>query len=602
MANLTPETVIDAAEARRMEEYITSVYSQRREYMTEYQERLVVLDEFMDGKWVIEFPDGRKVVDKPKTENRALRKLEDTGNLAGNMLPTIMVESTNERDYNPAQKRERILRGYWQNSEVGLLLPRMFMDAIGCGMFAMHVWPDFSKPKDKRFPIFKRLDPRTVLPPLNYAIGGGTELQDLIVHKIQKFRVLARSYPEKMAQLQTMAERRTKGATTRGGSKIIVNTEDIQVIEYWGDDHIYKLAMLQNYPDDYVVLESEYNRTERCPAVMGFRPTWGTKIRGSIEGMLPILTAENRMLTYALMVGDKIAFSPTLATGDIKNLEDHGPGAILEGEQGADMKTISPPTLPPSLFNMMATLAEASRQEGNHPAARSGQVGQSIGSASFVESLMGGLTTEVQSLQEIMRVSLVKANEIAMEQDQIWCDSRKAIPGLPKELYLPTDDIKSVINTVTYGAGAGLDKFNAFIRMDQAQRGGYVSRRWVRENMDGLPDVPRIENEIIDEAELMAFLEFALGAARQGDPEPLKQFHAARQENKSPLSMIPNLTATAPPEEGAPPAPGGPGGPMPTAEGEALSLEKGGLPGAGMPAVPGQPPAGLPPLSQLGIG
>src|SRR3990167_3087219 len=169
----SPENVIEAAEARRMEDFITSTYSSRREYMTEYMSKLDRVDDFLDGRWVVEFGDGRKVVDSPKIENDALTKIEDTGLLAGNIIPSISVEPLHERDVKPAEKRERILRYYWQNSEVGLLLPRLFMDAVGTGMYGIKVWPDFQIPKDERFPIFTRVDPRTILPPLDHAMEIG---------------------------------------------------------------------------------------------------------------------------------------------------------------------------------------------------------------------------------------------------------------------------------------------------------------------------------------------------------------------------------------------------------------------------------------------
>lgn len=593
----TPKQVLGADESRRLEDFVVSTYSSRREYANDYLKRLENLSDFLDGHWRIEFPDGRVIVDTPKIENTALTKIEDTGYLAGNIIPNLSVQARHERDVAPSELRERILRYYWQHSALPLLLPRWFMDMVASGMYGIQVWPDFARPKEERFPVYKRLDPRTILPPLDHAIEGHVEPNDVMVHKTQKVRALALKYPDKMGQLMSMAEKINGSASRWGPKKVIADTTNAEVVEFWGKDQIMRIAMIPNFRENYVVLESEVNTTGRCPIVLGFRPTWGSAIKGKVEGMIPTLTAQNRLMTYILDYGDQLVYSPLFKKGNVQNAEDYGPNAMIEGDENSDLTRVGPPPLQSSIFGVLGELQQSTYRSGNQPPGRRGEADQSIISGTGVESLMGGLSTEIQAYQTTMAESLRRANEIAQIQDRTWCDARKTIAGLAKggsyrDTYVPSMALRDTSNFVSYGAGSGMDKQNLQVRMDQKVRGGYASQRWFRENDPDIEDATEQENRILDEKMLEATMQFALQAAAQGDPEPLKAIQQARKEGQSPLEIVANLAKAAPvaPAGAAPEMPVAPGGNAAT---EALALQKGGLPGAS---------PNLPPLNELGIG
>jgi hypothetical protein len=236
---------------------------------------------------------------------------------------------------------------------------------------------------------------------------------------------------------------------------------------------------------------------------------------------------------------------------------------------------------------------------------RQGNVDQSQASASFVESLNSGLITEVQTLQGVMEVMMRQANVIAQEQDKIWCDTEKMVYGLAKggsfrEKYTPSALLKDTANFVSYGAGSGLDKFNAQVRLDQLQRSGYVSKRWVRENVDGIENITQEEERIMDEAAIAAYMQGMLAKAAQGDLSAIGAFMDARDNADG--NILEALHEVIKQNPSVLQAPGQPG-PAPqqgSAAGDMLAAQKGALPGAGgTPAAPGQPPGGIPPLGQL---
>lgn len=609
MAAPTAREVVEAAEARRYEDFILDAYQTRREYLADYVARLDRLDSFLDGDWAVEFPDGRVVRDKPKIENGVLTKIEDTGMLAGNSVPTIRITPRNQRDENPAQEREQIIAHYWSSSQVSNLLPRWFMDLVGTGMAAVKVWPDFrQKDRAKRFPVFKRIDPRHMLPPLDYVIDGNTSPHDVITHRYVKTRSLIQQYPEQMAELIRVAEK-INNSSNRGKRKdqqhVAVDISQVLVVEYWGADAIVMVAMVDGYPETRVTLLNEYNETECSPVSLAIRPTANGKIRGKVESMMPILAAENRLVTYILDYADQLVFAPLKKRGSVQNAEDFGPGAIIDLGPDGDIDRVAPATANPQLFQIMADLERHGRQAGNYPAARSGQVSQSIGSGNFVESLMGGLTTEVQTLQKVVEVMLMQANTAAMEQDVVYCDASKEISGMGQTggyrlRYTPSESLRGKTdNFVTYGAAAGLDKFNAEIRLDQRARGGYVSKRWVREQMDGIESTTAVENEIFEEAALAAFMQGMLAKAAQGDLTAVAAFQMVLEQNQNPLlalKLMGEEALRAQENAQAPKQQPGPAAQPPTALGEATALKSGALPGT-EEGLPAQGPGTLPPVA-----
>lgn len=604
MAKPSVREVIEATEARKLEDYVLDAAATRREYLTEFHSRQRKLDAFIGGDWPVEFPDGRIVRDRPKIENRVVTKIEDTGKLAGTQVPSIHVEPLDKRDAKNSQRREQVIRYYWQMSDMSLLLPRLFMDMIGTGICALLVWPDFQQKKENRFPVYKRIDPRFLLPPLDYVIEGTLEPHDVITHRMVKLRNLARDYPTKAAELQVAANKIAQ-SVNRGKdprSHIIVSTASVLVIEYWGKDGIMRLACVDGYPETAVVLENEYNEVECCPVVLGVRPTADGHIRGQVEHMMPQLAAENRLMTYVLDYADQAVYAPLAKKGTVVNAEDFGPGAIIDLGPDGEITRVPPATIRPEVFKIIQDLERHSRRGGNLPEARAGDVSQSIGSAAFVESLMGGLTTEVQSYQSVMEIVLRKANEIAQKEDVKYCNAEKEVYGLAKggsyrEKYVPEALLKDISNYVSYGAGMGLDKLNTEARITQRQRSGYVSEAWVMEQLDGIDNAAKMKQQIIEEAMLKTVLAGLFAQAQQaGNIAPLTEFYNALQAEVDPLMVLDKMVALSVPVNQPPgPEPGGPAGTPAGAEQQALT--QGGLPGASpnVPPTEGQ----LPPLPQI---
>lgn len=584
----------------RIEDFVLDAYTQRRTYLGDYYERIANLDQFVAGHWSVQMPDNRVVEDSPKIEDRVLSKLEDTGYLAGQIVPSVTVQPINDDDFNTAQKRERVYRWYWHTSDLNLSLPRLYMDMLGPGIAALSVWPNWRKDKKKRFPVYKRIDPRHLLPPLDFVLNGEVLPHDVITAKVVKTRFLEQKYPDQIAKLQAMAAAKA-GAPKRGKpSQTQIDTSQVLYVEYWGEDAIVCMAVIDGYPDLYVVLENEYNAAELCPVALAVRPTAKEGIHGKVEAMLPSLAAENRLMTYVLDYADQAVYAPLTKKGDVVNASDFGPNAMIDLGQNGEVGRVPPATIRPEVFKIIQDLERHSRMAGTAPMSRSGNVDQSQASATFVEALSSGLTTEVSVLQKVVEVQLRKANEVAAAVDIAYCDTNKEIWG-GTETYTPSILMKKSDNNVIYGVVAGLDEMNAEIRVSQRVRDGFASRRWGRENLPGITNVTQEEQRIQEEAFIAAYMQGMQAKAAQGDMTAATAWLQALKKKSG--NMIDALweIISAQPEVMAP-APGtpGPASPGMPAGAEVAALQKGALPGQGpVPGAPGQGPPSLPPLEQL---
>lgn len=588
---------VEAAQLHRTEEFVLDAYTQRRAYLSDYYDRIAKLDNFVEGIWSVTMPNGETITDTPKIEDRVLSKLEDTGYLAGQIVPSVMVQPINDSDFSTAKKRERVFRYYWHLSDLNMQLPRIYMDMLGPGIAAFSVWPDWSKPREKRFPLFRRIDPRHLLPPLDYVLNGEVMPHDVITSKVVKTRFLERKYPEKIAQLKAAAVTKA-GPGTRKKAPTPIDVSQVNYVEYWGSDVIMCIACIDGYPDLYVVLESEVNVTEMCPVTLAVRPTAKAGIHGKVEAMLPALAAENRLMTYVLDYADQAVYAPLMKSGDVSNAEDTGPGAIIDLGQNGKVERLAPAGIRPEVFKIIQDLERHSRMGGTHPMSRGGNVDQSQASATFVEALSSGLTTEVSVLQKVVEVTLRKGNEIAAAVDMAYCNTNKDIWG-GSESYTPKVLMKKTDNRVIYGVTAGLDEMNAEVRVSQRVRDQFASKRWGRENLPGIENVTQEEQRIAEEAFLSAYQQGMQAKAAQGDMSAAKAWlQAIKKEGGNVVDALWDIIQENP--EAMAPAPGTPGptGPGQPAQAEVTAMQKGGLPGQGNLPASGAP-ATLPPLDQV---
>lgn len=578
-------------EARTDEAWLRQAFQRYSDSNTDWRADVKRFDAFQRGDWVVEYPDGSTKRLKPYIENRVRTIAEDKAKVAAQMFPTMRCESPSEAGTVRAQTREQLIQFYHQISSTKVKMPLLFADMLGTGIAAVKVWPDFRKPKDKRFPLFHRVDPRDVLPPPGFQVGQVAD--DLIVATWVKLRDLARMFPDKAELLRDKAGRRTK----------LSDTDEVLRIEYFASDVISSAVYhtAQGREQAGVMLYDEPNRVERCPVVLIPRPTVDGRIRGQFGDVLAALAAENRVFTLITQYIDQAVNSPIIKKGMPNQSIDLGPQGIINVPEEGDISRLAPASIDPSAFRVVADLERHSRRGMTHSEARSGDVQASIISGTAIDALQGPTITDIHSLQVQMEWGLEIANEIAQDIDREYCDARKSIVGYAQGgqfrlTYTPSEQIKpgDVSNIVTYGAGASIDKFNRIIMLLRVQQAGWASRKWAAIESGMIDNFLREENRIDDEVALDALRSGVMTRAAQGDLAPLARWRQAKEDKQNVLEVMSDIVAESlqPPGAGAPPG-------QPTAlPGESTPGQQEAAAGTGAPGGS----TALPPLSSLLLG
>ena len=582
-----PRDLASLASEREQEVFITDTFRRRQVDQAEWKQRIETFDAFVAGNWVVQMPDGRRITDRPKIENRVISFAEDTAKLAASFMPTLRIEAPDEASVEWAAKRESVVDSWWAKTRLPIKMIPFYADLCTTGVGAFKIWPDFTQPHAVRYPKWTRIDPRGIYLPVTLA--AGEPVDDVVIRKTVKLRTLARLYPEQAAALDS----RTQGSR----SKTLSSATDIEVIYYCDDVQAIEVALVPGAEDAGVVLYAGNHNLGTSPVVVGVRPTADAQLRGQFDTMIPIVSAENRIWTYVIDYADQMVYAPIKKSGNVGDIT-FGPNSVVDVGDG-DVQRIAPA---PGMDNVEAILGQLERQSrraGVGPEARAGDVSQSIGSAAFVESLMGGLVTNVRTYQLVAEDVLVRCNRAAIAADQLFCNVPKTLSGFSRDGAFKFNYTPSKLfagngeTTVSYGVGAGLDAFNREVRLVQRERSGYVSKRWVREQLEGMEQVLKVEKQILDERDLEVLYAGLAQQAQMGNLEPLARFHMAREEDINPLQVMHFIMASTiqSADEAAASAPSSPtSGAGVAAADENLALQKGGIPGNA---------PNLPPLNQV---
>jgi len=180
------------------------------------------------------------------------------------------------------------------------------------------------------------------------------------------------------------------------------------------------------------------------------------------------------------------------------------------------MRRVAPAASSQQLGNLIQFLDQEQRGQLNYPSTRQGDVAQSQGSAAFVNSTMGTLTSLVRENQRILTDMQERSGNIMFQLDEHFLDFEKPLLQSiqRKKTYLPSRDIAGNHRLfVQYGAGAGLDRMNTDVRILQFYSAGLISAEKALSEVDFVGDArSAYEQRQDDEQERIILQRFA------GDP------------------------------------------------------------------------------------
>jgi hypothetical protein len=535
-------------------------------------ERYATLDMLASGEWsgVLSETFNNQAL-PPYIKNLVQTGLDDYARLGSAATPAVYCRplTTKRTEEDSAQLHEAIALTHSNYNRINRLRPKLIYDIAGYGAAYVSCWYDLtlSGPEEYEcpYPKWARIDPRTAYPTF-----VGDDLVDLVVVNSMLRRSAANLFP------------------WLGLEDDPKDTQWVEVIDYYGKRIVAKVIIGStsqkggSIKGEPRLAAIEPNWTGMVPVAWSKLDTLDGDIRGLFDQLKDPLFARNTMHAYALRNMEKMAFAPTSYEG-ILNPQDEGPNAKLYGDPDASrvaVTRIDPSRMTPEYFSIMEGLREETHGAVGIAPSRQGLVNQSIASAAFVSATQGQESTNVEFIQAHLATIEEQLYEIGSEVDRTYLDFPKPLlhPSTRKD-YTPGKHLDSKYHvSVSYGLGSGMDPLNRATFLFQAAGTGMLSREYARTQLPGMSEGYMEEGRIEREQTRTVVLQRLYSES----PAETVAMALKLQEQGMTLPDVLSTLAEQGYQIGTPPpptaAPGPEGAPM-TAEQQALSMEKGGVPG-----------------------
>jgi hypothetical protein len=584
-----PTDINKIRDSRISAQEIWEVRGTRENRYGEWHSRLDELDNLYSGNWQIVFPGETAVVELPNIMNMIQVGMEDIAKLTSESKPTIKCSpfgNTQDAQRN-AYMREAVGNTYWDVNRADVFTPRLALDLAGAGACFMASTAD---KKTFPYPVVHRIDPRHAFPDVHDG-----KLQDLLVVQVLLLRQAARLFP--MLGLDDISPDRA---------------DSVELLEYYGNDEVIQAISLSRdgQPAPYSestpvqVIKRWPHKLGRPPVAFSMLDSFDGQFRGMFDQIKGSLKIKNRIVKLMMDYTDRLVYAPKVSKGLLNPEERDGPDAhyrLDPNTPDARMDRLPPAGSSPQLFGLLEYLDREQRGGTSYPAARQGQVTQSIASASFVASTQGQLTSTVRNIQRLIAYLRQDMNAIMFELDEKHLNFEKPLtrPVGRKREYKPKETLGGVYqNKVIYGASAGLDRTSADVRILQFRQAGLISGETAREQLDFLDEKSeegeRIKAERAEEVMAAKFFE-------QASLEDVTKVYTAMQRGVAQAKAIADTLEERQAEIAAQPPPGLPPGPPPGAGGGPLGAEQQqvALARGGRPGPPEQNGFQGPPLEEM---
>ncbi|HEV8420530.1 MAG TPA: hypothetical protein VGR13_04170 [Actinomycetota bacterium] len=451
-------------------------------------DRINQMDALVNHRWTTVFPDDVTDVDLPMVSNIFSQHVEDLGHLFARSIPTVRCDPdrTGQTAKNEASTREHALLAYHDASELWAFREKYAQDMAAAGFTAIKVWPNMRSPASSRLPMFRRLDPRTVLPEPRWQPELATD--DVMVTYTETIKRLESQFPEgtgggdALREFESeIEEARLKRATTYGSvdlGKVVAGTPtEFRVMDYYCSTYIvravaYTPADAQSAQMGKILTQIE-NPTGICPVQIAARSAWCNDPMGQLDGSKGPIRAKNRFLRLLVDYMIRMIYSRQLVWG-VQNPTARGPDTVQYAlRPDAFIKNVGPESAAFQVFQILGILDSEARSTAMAPASREGVVNLNKATAAFLTQAQGQLVDLSHSMEEQFAVALQRANAAAFAQDEAWCNATKTITGTARGsrfrmTYNPRKDIGGdYSNRVEYGELSGIDKATQHIIMLQ---------------------------------------------------------------------------------------------------------------------------------------
>ena len=460
-------------------------------------------------------------------------------------LPMVRVDPPEDNDSEAARKRaekkQRIVVSYDLADRLELQLPQMgrWLPGYGFG-----VWTITARQADDGTPYPKAelRDPFDCYPS---AWGVDQQPCELAVWRRISVDEAVRLFGDKVkGKLSRLADQGSMPAGMpsvwgsplgAGGKWSNPAAHGLSLVEYWDKDGTWLVI-----PDIGEIVDFHENPLKSGPAFVVAKRFAFDQLAGQYDQVIGLMAAMAKINVLSIIAMEDAVFAETNIYGDgpIGGSYKRGRFATNKFPPGTRVEKVQN-NLPYQLFEIVNRMERQMRLVAAYPVTDDAQSPMSFVTGQGLEELQSAVTNEVREYQKVLRWALQDLDAKRLEWDErVSPDRLKPMAGEIRgetfnEKYRPRTHIRGNYQTRRiYGMMSGWDDSAKIVGGLQLLSAGVIDLTTLRENIDGLTNITRIDERVSDERAREALFEALVFAAQQGDQRAVGALIAMLPESK----------------------------------------------------------------------
>jgi hypothetical protein len=339
-------------------------------------------------------------------------------------------------------------------------------DIVGAGYAAMLTWPDFGRPISKRFPMFRHLDPETVLLDPSWRPSKPTD--NVVLHYSRPVWELLRDFKEPVQNMLEKVMQMKMGSASLDLQRFIrekFSPKELECVDVFASDWILRSVVYRDAErgqETSQILVSFKNDTGICPVQVAPRYSWTLDPMSALDDTRGVARTRNRQMKLMLDYFAKLVYGPTVVWR-IQN-PDFRRHVWRALSADAYAKPLGAESMSPHALALFGMLEEQERTGKVALEAREGDVDLNKATAAYLTRAQSKAASVVKSMARSFASMKRHLNEAAMAQDEHWCNAKKEITGSRRGrrfriTYTPREAIRGDYqNRVMYGTVTGVDR------------------------------------------------------------------------------------------------------------------------------------------------
>lgn len=445
-------------------------------------------------------------------------------------VPDIRVDRVNDKDSERARKRaekiERIVASYDEKQKLKNQLGQISRWLPGYG-YCSWVIKTIKDVDGNYFPYAELRDPYNTYPG---HLGANQQPDEIAyVRRIPLYK-LTQIYPE---HARALRDNEAKGKEEPNGEGFYNaridnaheewendNGKGVVVVEYYDDSGMYVVV-----PHKRLMLDFVENPLKSGPQFVFAKRFSFNELKGQYDHVLGLMSQMAKINILSTIAMEDAVFTETNISGELESGQyrkgRHAINYLAPGTQ------VSKPVnnLPYQLFNQVDRLERQLRLVAGYPVTDDAQSPNSFVTGRGLDELNASMSLMIGEYRNILQDALQSLDAKRLEMDELLFDKPKALVGYRKgsafaENYKPSTDIaKNYRTRRVYGVMAGFDEPQKIVTGLQLLQANIIDKETLQNNMDGLDNIPVINERIRKEKAENLLFETLLARANQGDAQ-----------------------------------------------------------------------------------